>query len=218
MDFPDKWAAIVWICRNQLGRRNITDKQKTVLIGEAYKAQKMSQGAQIGNSNAKKQSDQCGHIVSNRTRKEIANQFSVGEGTVQRAENYVDGLDEAEKIDPGFKESVLSGGIKAPKSVIREIKNVPEGKRADVVEAIRQGDTGTVKAIIQESKPATEKKPATEPEAFTPEELGELLDAALTFPRRTGNISRGEVRYHLSVICPLKLCNDKASRERYTGF
>lgn len=53
MDFPDKWAAIVWICCNQLGRRNITDEQKTVLIGEAYKAQKMSQGAQIGNSNAK---------------------------------------------------------------------------------------------------------------------------------------------------------------------
>lgn len=72
MDFPDKWAAIVWMCRNQLGRRNITDEQKTALIGEAYKAQKMTVGAQIGNENAKKQSDQSGHIVSVRTRKEIA--------------------------------------------------------------------------------------------------------------------------------------------------
>ena len=40
--------AIVWMCRNQLGRRNVTDEQKTVLIGEAYKAQKMSIGGDKG--------------------------------------------------------------------------------------------------------------------------------------------------------------------------
>ena len=126
MDFADKWAAIVWMCRNQLGRRNITDEQKTALIGEAYKAQKMTIGAQIGNENAKKQSDQSGHIVSVRTRKQIADKFSVGEGTVQRAENFVDGLNEADKVSPGIKEAVLSGSVKAPKSVISEIRNAPE--------------------------------------------------------------------------------------------
>lgn len=39
MDFSDKWEAIVWMCRNQLGRRNLTDGQRTIIIGEAYKAQ-----------------------------------------------------------------------------------------------------------------------------------------------------------------------------------
>lgn len=97
------------------GRRNITDEQKTALIGEAYKAQKMTVGAQIGNENAKKQSDQSGHIVSVRTRKEIADKFSVGEGTVQRAENFVDGLNEADKVSPGIKEAVLSDSVKESK-------------------------------------------------------------------------------------------------------
>lgn len=32
------------MCRNQLGRRNITDEQRTYLIGEAYRAQKMTIG------------------------------------------------------------------------------------------------------------------------------------------------------------------------------
>ena len=105
------------MCRNQLGRRNITDEQKTALIGEAYKAQKMTVGAQIGNENAKKQSDQSGHIVSVRTRKEIADKFSVGEGTVQRAENFVDGLNEADKVSPGIKEAVLSGSVKESKKI-----------------------------------------------------------------------------------------------------
>ena len=35
--------------RNQLGRRNITDEQRTYLIGEAYRAQKMTKGALQGN-------------------------------------------------------------------------------------------------------------------------------------------------------------------------
>lgn len=38
----------------QLGRRNLTDAQKTYLIGRQYEAQKMTKGAPQGNSNAKK--------------------------------------------------------------------------------------------------------------------------------------------------------------------
>ena len=34
----------MWICKNQLGRRNLTDAQKTYLIGRQYEAQKMTQG------------------------------------------------------------------------------------------------------------------------------------------------------------------------------
>ena len=41
--FADRYEAIVWICRNQLGRRNLTDEQKTYLIGKQYEAQKMTQ-------------------------------------------------------------------------------------------------------------------------------------------------------------------------------
>ena len=43
------YTAIVWMCKKQIGRRNITDEQRTVLIGEAYKAQKMSKGGDRGN-------------------------------------------------------------------------------------------------------------------------------------------------------------------------
>ena len=122
------------MCRNQLGRRNITDEQKTALIGEAYKAQKMSVGAPAGNENAKKQCGQNDAIVftndkPNRTRNIIAKQFGVGTKTVERSEHFVDGLNEAERVSPGIKEAVLSGSIKAPKSVISEIRNAPEERR-----------------------------------------------------------------------------------------
>lgn len=123
MDFADKWAAIVWMCRNQLGRRNITDEQKTALIGEAYKAQKLTQGnhAERG-PDGKYLSAHNEHLGNQRTSEVVAKGFGVGRETVKRAEHFVDGLNEAEKVLPGIKESILSGEVKAPKSMIAEIR------------------------------------------------------------------------------------------------
>lgn len=181
MDFPDKWAAIVWMCRNQLGRRNITDEQKTALIGEAYKAQKMTVGAQVGNENAKKQCGQIGAIVlrpdkPNRTRDIIAKQFGVGTKTVERSEHFVDGLNEADKVSPGIKEAVLSGSVKAPKSIISEIRNAPKEKKREVVEAIKKGDTDTAKAILRPIPKVELEEP---PAPFTVSEFRELIQTAI---------------------------------------
>lgn len=125
MEFPDKWAAIVWMCRNQLGRRNMTDEQKTTLIGEAYKAQKLSVGnhAERGDEGKylSRQNDDLG--FQGRTNKKIAKQFGVGTKTVERAEQFLDGLNAAEAASPGIREAVLSGEVKAPKKVIAEIRN-----------------------------------------------------------------------------------------------
>ena len=35
-DFPDRFAASAWICKNQLGRRNLTPEQRVYLIGKQY--------------------------------------------------------------------------------------------------------------------------------------------------------------------------------------
>ena len=46
MDFPNKWAAFEWMCKKQLGRRNLTSQQRTALIGETYLSRKNSAGGQ----------------------------------------------------------------------------------------------------------------------------------------------------------------------------
>ncbi len=177
MDFPDKWAAIVWMCWNQLGRRNITDEQKTALIGEAYRAQKLTRGGDRRSEEfSKGQNGPLKEYDNNAQR--VADAFKVGEKTVKRAEHFVDGLDEAEKVSPGIRDSVLSGEVKAPKNIISEIRNLPEDHRPAVVEAIKQGKIADAKEIIKTSRPVPEKDPEPEPAPFTPEELGELIDAA----------------------------------------
>ena len=175
MDFPDKWAAIVWMCRNQLGRRNITDEQKTALIGEAYKAQKMTAGGDRRSDNFSK--GQSGLLKKyENTAQKIADDFGVGEQTVKRAEHFIDSLNEAEKVSPGIKEAVLSGSVKAPKSVISEIRNAPEEKKREAVEAIKKGDTDTAKAIL---RPIPKVEPEEPPAPFTVSEFQELIHIAI---------------------------------------
>ncbi len=181
MEFQDKWAAIVWMCRNQLGRRNITDEQKTALIGEAYKAQKMTQGnhAERG-TDGKYLSRQNDDLGSGRTVNIVARDFGVGTKTVERAEHFVDGLDAAEKVSPGIKEAVLSGEVKAPKSMIAEIRNLPTEKAKEAADAIMKKDIPSAKETIKltpEKKESEADRPAYDIEDFK----NDLMAAVNTF-------------------------------------
>lgn len=118
-------AAIAWMCRNQLGRRNLTNEQKTYLIGKQYEAQKMTQGTNNQYVKAKSESHHFGDFQSGKTKDIIAREHGIGSTSVERAEQFAHGLDAADEVAPGIREAVLSGDIKAPKSIISEIRNVP---------------------------------------------------------------------------------------------
>ena len=40
LTFANRYEAIAWICKNQLGRRNLSDEQKTYLLGKRYAVEK----------------------------------------------------------------------------------------------------------------------------------------------------------------------------------
>lgn len=181
MEFPDKWAAIVWMCRNQLGRRNLTAVQRMQITAQQYEAQKKANGAPNANKNASKQLLRNEGVVlkARGTSEEIAKQNGVSYGYVERSVRFSRGLDEAEKASPGFKDEVLSGEVNAPSYLIADIRNVPEKVRPKIVEAIRGGKTADAKDIVQKSLPKKEKKQAeAEQPPFSAGELRELIDAA----------------------------------------
>ena len=177
MDFPDKWAAIVWMCKNQLGRRNLTDAQRLCIIAEQYEAQRMTQGTNnqyIQTKSEKHQNDAFQKFRN--TAAKVASDIGSSEIAVTRAVQFSRGLDEAEKVSPGIKEAVLSGTVKAPKSVISEIRNALEEKKREAVEAIKKGDTDTAKAIL---RPIPKVEPEVPPAPFTVAEFQELIHTAI---------------------------------------
>ena len=109
------------MCSNQLGRRNITDAQRTYLLGKMYEARKNTIGGDRGNQYTKVAGVENRHLASptgNKTRAMIASEQNTTEAAVKDASFYAKGLDEAEKVSPGIREKVLSGEVKAPKSAI----------------------------------------------------------------------------------------------------
>lgn len=187
MDFPDKWAAIAWMCRNQLGRRNLTDEQKSYLLGKQYEAQKHCEAFR-GN-----QYSGCLHNEDNhpgRTKDKMAKEVGISATTIERAERFAKGLDAAEEASPGIREVILSGGIKVPKIVVSEIRNLSDEQKKEVSDAIKAGEVETAKEVIRQSReePAeTADQPVLKDEAiqedccneFTIEDLCSLVDSAI---------------------------------------
>lgn len=116
-EFASRYEAIIWICKNQLGRRNLTPEQKKYLIGKQYEAEKMKLGGDHGNNRGANgtfsPNPQNGNLGGNRiTCKKIATENGISKNTVLRAEQFSKGVDAAEEAVPGTRQKVLSGEVK----------------------------------------------------------------------------------------------------------
>lgn len=61
--FSNRYEALSWICKNQLGRRNLTPQQKKYLIGQRYDAEKKTHGGDR-KSNLPESSGQNDHLIA----------------------------------------------------------------------------------------------------------------------------------------------------------
>ena len=150
-EFENRYEAISWICLNQLGRRNLNDAQKKMLIGRRYKTEKMARGASDGfRGNQHKKSvkgqnvplpDDV-HITSSR----IATEMGTNEKTVRRAEKFVDGVDAAEEVLPGVTKDITSGKIKPKQADVAAIAKAPAEERRQLAENLYKKPTHEEKA------------------------------------------------------------------------
>ena len=131
--FSNRYEAIAWICKNQLGRRNLTPEQRKYLIGKQYEAEKQSNGGDRKSSMKKSvgQNDQL--IERKHTRRRIADENNVNESFVRRAESFANGVDAAEAVEPGIKQSILSGTLKVTNQDVSAIAKAPPEERLALV-------------------------------------------------------------------------------------
>ena len=135
-EFSDRFAAIAWICKNQLGRRNLTPEDRKYLIGKQYEAEKQSVGAPEGNQNRSFQWYQNDTIENRRTSERIAKENNVSRSSVVRAERFAQGVDAAEEAVPGARKEILSGRVKATDKAIASIAKADPEERPQMVDLI----------------------------------------------------------------------------------
>ena len=162
MKFADRWEAIDWMCSNQLGRRNLSDVNRTYLIGKQYEARKHRVGAPKENQNRKIQLDHSDPIETKNfegTAGEIAKEHNVGIATVRRAEKFAKGIDAIRAVSPETASDILSGKKGIHKSVLKRIGTAPEPERPALINAVVEG-----KPLPKQSPPP---KPTPQPPQFT---------------------------------------------------
>ncbi len=139
-DFEDRNDAIAWICKNQLGRRNLTPKQKKYLIGKQYEAEKAARGGdrdmarnENGQFTAKYQNDTRGENTGER----IARENNMSRISVLRAEEYANAVDLAEESVPGIKGEILTGKLSATNAEIVKFADTAPELRAAYADKLR---------------------------------------------------------------------------------
>lgn len=113
MYFDSRAEAIIWICNNQLGRRNITEETRRYLIGKQYELEKVvrKNPNAYGFNQYKKRGHEDGESFR-RTAQKISAEYHVSTGAVQKYAIYCRALDSISEVDPDLSSKVLSGNCK----------------------------------------------------------------------------------------------------------
>ena len=231
IQLANKYEALAWICKNQLGRRNLSPERKKFLLGKEYESTKLAVGGQPGNCNKVNRCDQNDHIDSEkRTCERIAVEHGVGSATVRRAEKYSRGIDAAEEAVPGAQEEILTGRIKATDAQIAALPAIPKEERPAILDELRKGKDKRNEALLlsrlkperSPPKPASPKPPEppqneepAAPEPVTPSPPEEEIEPASNGPPCFLQKIQGHKR-HLSEedMARLKVSVDSRYRDR----
>ena len=168
-EFANRYEAIVWICKNQLGRRNLTLEQKKYLIGKQYEADKnasYNRGNQY-TSLEKSGCSQFGNSQNRRTCSRIAKENGVSKNTVLRSETFAKEVDLADEAIPGTRAKILSGEVKPTAAELAAVSRAaPEERPALVAELCKPKDE---KRAGKKEKMASSKIEVKAPETEAPE-------------------------------------------------
>ena len=184
--FPDRYAAIAWICKNQLGRRNLTPQQFKYLVGQRYEAEKQSKGIEFqGNQYTSQDRSGLGQNDPDQklhgTRSRIAKETQTSDSYVRRAAHFAKGVDAAEETEPGIKQEILTGNIKPTEKAVAAIAKAPPEERPALVQQLRQAK----ETEKQEEKPKPRRSAA--------ETLQAIRDISANMLRSNGEIDADDI-------------------------
>lgn len=230
IQLANKYEALAWICKNQLGRRNLSPERKKFLLGKEYESTKLAVGAPLGSKHGIRKCGQNDHIFTeSRTCQRITSEHGVGEKTVRRAEKYSQGIDAAEEAVPGAQEEILTGRIKATDAQIAALPAIPKEERPAILDELRKEKGKRKENLLSRLKPerpppksAPPKPPEppqneepAAPEPVTPSPPEEEIEPASNGPPSFLQKIQGHKR-HLSEedMARLKVSVDSRYRDR----
>ncbi len=129
IDLPDREAAIRWILKNQMGRRNVDPDTAAWMRGAYYESLKRSHGGDRKSEVAKSKGKNC-PLISGETADNVAEVFKVSARTIKNDAAYFRALPVAEKLNKKTK-SLLHSNTTSRAAVILAAKIADDGHKAE---------------------------------------------------------------------------------------
>ena len=147
LPFESREEVLAWICKNQLGRRNLTPEQKKFLIGKQYSVEHRKPGGNGNNqytatTQEAVQEELCQidtippTSVEASVRKQIAERNNVSESYVVRSEKFMRGVQIMDQIIPVMQEKILSGQFKVRDADMHRLARADFPNRKQIVHEI----------------------------------------------------------------------------------
>ena len=147
LPFESRGEVLAWICKNQLGRRNLTPEQKKFLIGKQYSVEHRKPGGNGNNqytatTQEAVQEELCQIDTIPPTsaeasiRKQIAERNNVSESYVARSEKFMRGVEIMDQMIPGMQEKILSGQFKVRDADMHRLARADFPNRKQIVHEI----------------------------------------------------------------------------------
>lgn len=160
IQFNNREEAKLWMINNQLGKRNLTDEERTYLIGKEYEINKNKIGEnQYTNPQLKKRGGQNVHPLNNeKTSNQIAKKHNTNEKTVRRAEQFTKAVDTLNNNTEGkAKNTIFSGESGLSKKAVITISKLDKEAQNIVFDntdknSIKRVTKATDNELIQLSK------------------------------------------------------------------
>lgn len=142
--FETREECVNWIIANQLGRRNLTDEQKSFLRGKQYQAEKTAgHGAKSGDQNDPQ-----------KTADRLAASHGVSAPTIKRDAAFADAVDKIEEVQgPEAKAAILSGKSNLGKAAVVKAAGLPPKDMAKAMKTGKLPDPKTPKSGQQKKDP-----------------------------------------------------------------
>jgi len=178
---PDRPAAICWILANQLARRNLTDIQRTLLLGRLYNEQKSENHENLRKNAEGQNVPPVNHAAV------LAEQFGVDQKTVKRAAETQNAVDALAEKSPTLANAVEAGEIPAT-----HVANLAEQPKAALAKLEKQEGPElrqAVRAAVAE-KPKAQRAPKSGAEKANSRVFGEVEAALGRALNRTDELNR----------------------------
>ena len=177
VSFANRYEAISWICKHQLGRRNLTPQQKKYLIGQRYEAEKQADafhGNQHTASDESGADKKCPHQNSRHvTQSRIAKETNTSASYVREAGTFAKGVDAAEEALPGIKQEILTGTIKPTASAVAAVAKAAPEERPQLAAALKK-PRGSGKSSSEKPQPVYHRFAPASPRQSTLKQIREI--------------------------------------------